>query len=105
VVDYSPLSEEDILSAPTSKADDRTPLSEADIAASANREIPTKPLSLEQRAEQIARNVPLGLGDVAGTPGSLGQLFDIGKEKAVEYGSLSLFSILTFFQKISHLKK
>jgi hypothetical protein len=85
VVDYSPLSEEDILSAPTSKVDGREPLSEADIAASAKREIPTQPLTPEQRKEQIVRNVPLGLGDVAGTPGSLGQLWDLGKEKIAEY--------------------
>jgi hypothetical protein len=108
VVDYSPLSEEDILSAPTSKADDRTPLSEADIAASANREIPTKPLSVEQRAEQIARNVPLGLGDVAGTPGSLGQLYDVGREKAFEYGlvkPLQYFNLLPKDQPSEEIMK
>jgi hypothetical protein len=86
VVDYSPLSEEDILSGQPSKGGDYAPLSEADIAASANVKIPEKELTGSQRLEQIGRNVPLGLSDVAGTIGSVGQLYDLGREKAFEYG-------------------
>jgi len=108
VVDYTPLSEEDILSSQPSKGGDYAPLSEADIEASAKREIPTKPLSLEQRAEQTARNIPLGLGDVAGTPGSIGQLYDIGREKAFEYGlvkPLQYFNLLPKDQSSSEIMR
>jgi hypothetical protein len=86
VVDYTPLSEEDILSGGASKKDAYAPLSEEDIARSANVQVPEKPLTPQQRVDQVGQNVLLGLGDIAGTVGSVGQLYDLGREKAFEYG-------------------
>ena len=88
MANYTPLSDEDIMASPSQErtTPGYSPLSEEDIAASARVTIPEKPLEPQQQLSQIKKNVPLGIGDVAGTIGSLGQLFDIGREKAFEYG-------------------
>ena len=82
------LTDEDISGPDTSKERVRLGLPTGPVGTDPNAgNVPQTPIDYEDVARSAAAQGTLGLaGAVLGTPGSAGQLFDLARDKALEYG-------------------
>jgi hypothetical protein len=82
------LTDEDIAGPDTSKERVRLGLPTGPVETNPNAgNVPQTPIDYEDVARSMAGKGTLGLaGAVLGTPGSAGQLFDLARDKALEYG-------------------